>query len=172
MLYQDLAVDPQNFIQNPANFNIGLNTVFAEMDIFDEELATFFKLTTTTLDAIQASVKPPSRAEDARFIHDLTIFKKHPLVYTRPERDAGALIDFPFLGEKISQGLYHTVLDVLRADPTGDDDYNTFLKRYWGDVFEIYVNDRLRDSYQLNAKSSSIRPCSTLTEVSRLSMER
>jgi hypothetical protein len=154
-LYGDLAEDPETFINAPANFNLARDTTFAKMSVTKKEIEAFFDLCASDLPQLAGEIGTPSVGGDIRFINDLIPFRKHPLTYTTHERDVATLLDFRFLGEKICQGLYHTVLDGLVGK---EPDRSNFLKSYWGDVFEIYVNDRLREAFPAKTRKFFYSP--------------
>ena len=129
--------------------------MFANINVANDEIISFFRSTAAELTDLGTEVQPPSKEGDIRFINDLTAFRRHPLVYTRQEKDFAALLDFHFLGEKLSQGLYHTVLDCLDGE---EPDRTEFLRRYWGEVFEIYINDRMRDVFPIKSRQFFCSP--------------
>jgi len=88
--------------------------------------------------------------------YDFTPFRRHPLVYNSDGKQVVTCIDPAFLAEKISTGAYHTILRSLEVEESvrtkaDESDRKRFLRRYWGEVFQIYVNDRLRDVFPLEA---------------------
>jgi hypothetical protein len=142
MVYNSLAENPDTFIDNPAHHNIGRETIFSKMSLSAQEVDAFFELTATTFEELAEQIQQSAAAQsDIQFRQDFTIFRNRPLIYTRAEKDVAACIDFGFLSEKVSLSLYHIILKALDEQP----DRMKFLRRYWGDVFELYVNDRLRD---------------------------
>lgn len=148
-VYDDLAENPDTFIDNPGHHNIGKATVFSKMNLSAEEIDAFFKLTTTTFEELTEQIRESAANQSGiKFRNDFTIFRNRPLVYTKAEKDAAACIDFGFLSEKVSLSLYHMILNTLEGQP----DRTDFLRRYWGDVFEIYVNERLRDVFPFKTK--------------------
>ena len=142
-VYAEHAEDPRSFIVAPRHFNLAKDTLFSKMKVSEAEVGAFFDSAAITIIDLAAEIEPPSEEGDIRFIHDVIPLRKHPLVYIRDEMDVASLLDFHFLGDKICQGLYHTVLKGLLGE---EPDHNNFLT-YWGDVFEIYVNDRLRETF-------------------------
>lgn len=141
-VYDSLAEDPNTFINNPANHNIGRDTVFAKMILSPREIEAFFDLTARTFGELTEQIQQEAATQsEIQFRQDFTTFRDRPLIYTREEKDVAACIHFGLLSEKVSLSLYHIVLKALEGQP----DRTPFLRRYWGDVFEIYVNDRLRD---------------------------
>jgi hypothetical protein len=104
-LYDDLAENPANFIYDPAKFNIDRDGIFSKMTLSEDDVSAFFDFTASVLTDLSASIQPPSKEGDVRFIHDTTAFRKYPLIYTREERDVAGILDYHFLGEKFCQGL-------------------------------------------------------------------
>lgn len=90
--------------------------------------------------------------------YEFTPFRRHPLVYTSEDRAVVTCIDPAFLAEKISTGAYHTILKSLEVEEqvrteSDESDRKRFLKRYWGEVFQIYVNERIRGVFSLETNS-------------------
>jgi hypothetical protein len=142
-VYAEHREDPRSFIDAPRHFNLAKDTLFSKMKVSEAEVGAFFDSAAISIIDLAAEIEPPSEEGDIRFIHDMIPLRKHPLVYTRDDMDVATLLDFHFLGDKICQGLYHTVLKGLLGE---EPDHDKFLA-YWGDVFEIYVNDRLREAF-------------------------
>jgi hypothetical protein len=106
-------------------------------------------LTTITFEELAENVEQLAAGQnDVKFRQDFTAFRNRPLVYIKVERDSAACLDFGFLSEKVSLSLYHMILNTLEGQPDRVD----FLRRYWGDVFEIYINERLRGAIPLKTR--------------------
>jgi hypothetical protein len=149
--YQGLAKQDDAirlFINEPARFNIGVDIIFAKMRLTADERRAFFRQTATDFRSMVDDCQT-TRAKTALLQqYDFTAFRTHPLVYTREEEDIVTCIDSAFLAEKVSTGIYHTVKksleDGAKESEVARRDHNNFLA-YWGSVFEIYANDRLRE---------------------------
>lgn len=145
----------EELIANIALFNVDINTVFAKLKITKEEIQAFFGLLTSDVAAFIAAftnVPEPERNVQPQF--DVRPFRSSPLVYRNESRTIVTCVDPSLLQEKISSGAYYAILNslnVAEGDEQAEADRERFLKRYWGEVFEIYVNARLRDLYPLEA---------------------
>jgi hypothetical protein len=153
--YKYESEDPTALLQEPAKINIGKKTIFSKMDVAEEEIETFFELTTTDYDDLASSLKNNPPSNQTILQQDFTIFRTHPLIYTRDERDIATSNDFGFLSEKLALGLYHTVLKTLEGH---EPERTNFLRRYWGDVFEIYVNGLLREAFPVSKRQFLASP--------------
>jgi hypothetical protein len=160
---QDDAV--KLLIENPAQFNIGVDEIFRKMRFSAAETKAFFRQTATTIEGlIDACQLVRSKAQLMQH-YDFTAFRTYPLGYTREQQDFATLIDHSFLAEKISVGVYYNIklpLEVaaktLEEEGKKDKaqiakkDHDEFLG-HWGGVFQIYVNDRLRDVHSGGLKN-------------------
>lgn len=153
--YKSESEDPSQLLQEPAKINIGKKTIFSKMGVAEEEIDTFFELTTTDYDDLATSLKNNPPSDQTALQQDFTTFRTYPLVYTRDERDIATSNDFGFLSEKLALGLYHTILKTLEGH---EPDRTNFLRRYWGDVFEIYVNGRLRETFPISKRQFFASP--------------
>ena len=148
----------KTLIENPREFNIGVDVIFGKMRFTAEERRAFFRQTTTSVDGLAEAC----RAVRSRFPlmqqYDFTGLRTYPLVYTREQEDVVTCLDLSFLAEKISTGVYYSIKQPLeekakRLEADGDEagakvaakDHADFLG-YWGGAFDIYVNDRLRET--------------------------
>ncbi len=141
--YMHESDNPERVIQEPGRVNIGKADFFAKMDASNEEIEAFFDLMVTDYDHLCELVRMSQPRDQQAMQKDYTVFRTFPLVYTRGQKDVATCIDSGFLQEKIALGLYHTILKSLEGQP----DREEFLRRYWGDVFEIYVNERLAEVF-------------------------
>jgi hypothetical protein len=149
-VYHGLAQDPVTFINDASMRNISRNTVFSKLDLGQLETSRFFELTATDFESIlDKNRQTHIQQDDLTYRQDYTLFRKHPLIYIGDEKDRAACLDFGFLSEKVSLSLYHIVLSALEGQ---EPDRDQFLRRYWGEVFELYVNDRLRDFFPVKTK--------------------
>ncbi len=142
-------MDLIKLINNPADFNIGVNTMFSKMSFSQEQVTSFFKQLALSLEEMAQEVVSHQSTLKLPEQHDFTIFRRYPMIYTRKERDIATCLDASFLIEKTANGIYFTIHNALK-DQQGlseDDrrDHTTFMS-HWGSVFEIYVNERLRDA--------------------------
>jgi hypothetical protein len=135
-------------INEPARFNIGVDIIFAKMRLTEDERMAFFRQTAIDFRSMIEDCQAPRSKTALLQQYDFTTFRTHPLVYTRDEEDIVTCIDSAFLAEKVSTGIYHTVKksleDGAKESEAARRDHNNFLS-YWGSVFEIYANDRLRE---------------------------
>jgi hypothetical protein len=144
-------------IENPAKFNIGVDELFRKMRFTVEQTKAFFGQTSTSIERLIDACRDVKSKSPLLQQYDFTAFRMHPLVYTREQQDFVTLIDFSFLAEKISTGVYHSIKlpleDAFKSlDQTRDRDVAKIAKKdheqflgYWGNAFEIYVNERLAE---------------------------
>jgi hypothetical protein len=155
LFYKQQSSSLENLLQNPALFNIDKRVVFAKMKLTEREVDAFFNLTATDVDSLMEEFQTSTPTKHPIFApYDFTPFRRHPLVYNSDEKQVVTCIDPAFLAEKISTGAYHTILRSLEVEESvrtkaDESDRKRFLRRYWGEVFQIYVNDRLRDVFPL-----------------------
>jgi hypothetical protein len=142
-------------IGNMTLFNVDIKTVFGKLKITEAEVQAFFNLLTSDVASLMTAftnVPEAERATQPQF--DVRPFRTAPLVYRNDERTIVTCADPAFLQEKISSGAYHTILRALEGEAEvrndrDEADRKRFLKQYWGEVFEIYLNTRLRELYPL-----------------------
>jgi hypothetical protein len=139
-----------NLINDPSRFNISKDTTFAKMDVTEGEIDALFRLTASDIDELAEASRSAVAASSLLPYYGFGEFRRSPLVYTNETKRIATVIDMGFLIEKISTGVYHTILSSLEGeDEAQQQDRKNFLRRYWGDVFEIYVNDRLHRALNL-----------------------
>ncbi len=142
-------------IGNMALFNVDIKTVFGKLKITEAEVQAFFKLLTSDVAGlISAFANDPEAGRPLQPQFDVRPFRTSPLVYRNDERTIVTCADPAFLQEKISSGAYHTILRALEVNEEhrnerDEADRKKFLKQYWGEVFEIHLNTRLRELYPL-----------------------
>jgi hypothetical protein len=164
LFYQDQSSSLDNLVRNPALFNVDKRVVFAKMKLTEREVEAFFDLTAADVDTLIQEFQTTTPTKHSVFApYDFTPFRRHPLVYNSDERQIVTCIDPAFLAEKISTGAYHTILRSLEVEESirtkaDESDRTRFLRRYWGDVFQIYVNDRLRDVFPLESRQFYASP--------------
>ena len=149
--YEVESESVENLINEPKRFNVGRET-FANMNVSLEELSALFDLVSSDIDTLTNRVREEARHEGLLAFHGFREFRERPLVYTSEAVDIATVIDMNFLVEKMSSGVFHTIAEVFRGEDDNrtdenDADYKKFIRRYWGDVFEIYVNERLSDVF-------------------------
>lgn len=153
---QDGAV--KTLIENPREFNIGVDSIFGKIRFSAEESKAFFRQTTASVDDIAKACQIVRSGSPLMQEYDFTGLRTYPLVYTRAENDIVTCIDLSFLAEKLSTGVYYNIKQPLeekakQLETEGDEegardaakDHSDFLS-YWGGAFDIYVNDRLREA--------------------------
>ncbi len=142
-------------IGNMALFNVDIKTVFGKLKITGAEVQAFFNLLTSDVAGLKAAfINVPDAERSAQPQFDVRPFRASPLAYRNDEHTIVTCADPAFLQEKISSGAYHTILRALEVDAEvrnerDEADRKKFLKQYWGEVFEIYLNTRLRELYPL-----------------------
>ncbi|HEX7999606.1 MAG TPA: hypothetical protein VF528_14560 [Pyrinomonadaceae bacterium] len=154
-LYWSESENPEVLLEHPEKFNISKHVIFSKIDVNEEEVNTFFELTSTDYDSLIELLRANPPKDQLTLQQDFTTFRTYPLVYTRDERDVATCIDFGFLKEKVALGLYHVIFKSLEGH---EPDRENFHRRYWGDVFEIYVNDRLREAFPIRTKQFFYSP--------------
>jgi len=128
--------------QNMARLNFGKAQVFSKMDVTQEESRAFFERIVADLSGlVEAVERDASTSRMPQF--DFTAFRSYPLVHNSDQKQNYTCIDFSFLVEKMGAGVYHTILGSL---PQGDPDRSRF-QIYWGEIFERYINERLRETF-------------------------
>jgi hypothetical protein len=146
VVYKSEAEHYENLIENPAKFNIGLQTVFATTNVGGAELMAFFNQTATDYKTLAKGFQNSKARAPLRIESDLTAFRSFPLVYVTDDKTVATAIDFSFLTEKSSAGIFHTIFKSVKSE--NNNDWHTFTG-YWGAIFEQYVNERLREVYPL-----------------------
>lgn len=152
----------QQLITNPGNFNIDVNIIFRKMRFTEDERRAFFAQNTTDLKGlVEACQIIRSPKHELMQHYDFTAFREYPFVFTREARDIVTCLDFAFLAEKISTGVYFTIKKPLETEAAVSDsarrDHDNYLG-YWGEVFEQYVNDRLNETKSIRLRKCFISP--------------
>jgi len=153
---QDGAI--KQLIDDPGKFNVGVDLLFSQMRFTPEERRAFFRQTSIDVDGLIEACRTVRSRFPLMQQYDFTALRTYPLIYTRDQEDIATCLDASFLAEKISTGVYYTIKLPLeeaakRPPEEGDEstskiaanDHKSFLG-YWGSVFEVYVNDRLREA--------------------------
>ena len=146
VVYKSEAGNYQNLIENPAKFNVGLQTIFANTNVGEAELRAFFRQTAAEHTDLAKDFQNRKARVPLRGDSDFTAFRSFPMVYVTDDQSVTTTIDFSFLTEKSSSGIFHTIFNAVKAE--GNKDWHTFTG-YWGDIFEQYVNSILREIYPL-----------------------
>lgn len=127
--------------ENMTRLNFGKALIFSKMNVTLEEARAFFDRIVSDLTALKEGVEQD--AQTGRMPqYDFTTFRSYPLVHNSVKKQNYTCLDFSFLIEKIGAGVYHTIFGSL---PAGDPDRDRF-QIYWGEIFERYINDRLRET--------------------------
>ena len=133
-----VSKEPEELINNPINFNLKEDVVFSEIGYSQTEIEAFFGLTLAKISNLMGITKK-SEVEEWYQQFDFRAFRQYPLLSVT--HNVFTIIDFGFLAEKVSSGLYHTILNTLNGS-----DRDKFFP-LWGKVFEEYVNEILREIY-------------------------
>jgi hypothetical protein len=133
------------------------------MNVSAEELSHLFSLIACDIQVLQERVRRETDNEGLLAHHGFREFRERPLVYTSDAKTIATVLDMGFLIEKMSAGIFHTIAEVLREDPetqskSSKADYNNFIRRYWGEVFEKYVNERFVDLFKWSGKHFHASP--------------
>jgi len=146
--YEVEAESLDRFINDPSRLNIGKETTFAKMDVTQGEVEALLRLTAAGVEEYTPAARAAAAADAALSpYHGFAEFRSRPLAYTDDTKRFATVIDMGFLIEKLSTGVYHTILASLEGgDEAQGQDRKNFLRRYWGDVFEVYVNDLLGEA--------------------------
>lgn len=152
----------ENLIKEPQRFNVSREETFSQMDVSPEELSAVFSLVAADIDELADRVRTEVNHEGLLQHHGFREFRERPLVYTNDTRRIATVLDMGFLIEKMS-GIFHTIGEVFRGDPAQQSDearadYENFIRRYWGEVFEIYTNERLGEVFKWSAKHFQASP--------------
>lgn len=147
VVYEVASDKPEDLIANPGKFNIDLNIIFAQTDLPKDSIRAFFKTTTTNANELTETL----RGANGQLLPELefTAFRTYPLFYLNEERTVATTLDFQFLTDKLSAGVFHTTLNSIKVEDNKD--WHTFTG-FWGKVFEEYVNDRLREGFPLKSE--------------------
>jgi hypothetical protein len=153
----------ENLINEPQRFNVSREETFSQMNVSSEELNALFNFVASDIDEMRERVHGESDHQELLPYHGFREFRERPLVYTNEDRNIATVLDMGFLIEKMSGGIFHTIAEVLRGTPDKQSedvkhDYDKFIRRYWGEVFEVYVNDRFREVFKWSAKHFHASP--------------
>lgn len=120
------------------------------MNVSSEQLAAVFKLVASDITELQERVRIEAENRALLACHGFREFRERPLVYTSEARSIATVLDMGFLIEKMSSGVFHTIAEVLRGNDRPEEirDRNRFIRRYWGEVFEIYVSERFAEVFK------------------------
>jgi hypothetical protein len=137
---RDLTHDDLN--SNMARLNFDKALVFSKMNVTPDEAHAFFERIVSDITGLKEGVE--GDAQTSRMPqYDFTTFRSYPLVHNSVKKLNYTCLDFSFLIEKMGAGVYHTVFGSLPAE---DPDRSRF-QIYWGEIFERYINDRLREAF-------------------------
>src|SRR5205823_1234049 len=104
---QDGAV--KRLIDDPSQFNVGVDTIFSRMRFTADERRAFFRQTSTDLDGLIEACRVVRSKSPLMQQYDFTALRTYPLVYTREQADIVTCLDSSFLAEKISTGVYYNI---------------------------------------------------------------
>jgi hypothetical protein len=155
VVYKSESEDLNGLIDNPGKFNISKSAIFANTDLSEEEISLFFDQTAADLTKIAEELRNPKGRVPLIPDYDLLAFRTYPLYYVNKERDVVSTIDFTFLTEKLSAGVFYTIANSIRTE--NNKDWHPF-SGFWGNVFDEYVNDRLRDHFPLTLQRFYANP--------------
>ncbi len=160
----------KRLIDNPANFNVAVDTIFNKMRFTADERRAFFRQTSTNVEGLTEACRVVRSKAPLMQQYDFTALRTYPLIYMREQEDIVTCLDSSFLAEKISTGVYYNIKQPLEesakklrgegeeeAAEIAQKDHDDFLG-YWGGAFEIYVNDRLRAARSPGSKGSTHLP--------------
>jgi hypothetical protein len=133
---------PNDLNENPGKINFGKDKIFSLLLIRPQERDAFFARIVKTPAELTEGVKADTAA-GRMWQFDFTTFRDYPLVYIASIAPGFTCLDFSFLVDKLTSGMYHTVFNSWQK---GDPDRDVF-QSHWGKVFEIYVNDRLGEEF-------------------------
>jgi hypothetical protein len=153
----------ENLINEPQRFNVSREETFSQMDVSPKELHALFKLVASDIDSLTGRVRQETENPGLLPYHGFREFRERPLVYTNEDENIATVLDMGFLKEKMSGGIFHTLAELFKGAPDQQSeemkgDHNRFIRRYWGEVFEIYVNDRFREVFEWSAKHFHASP--------------
>jgi hypothetical protein len=131
----------EELIDNPANFNVSKSEHFSKLDFSEATIESFYKLTSIKYEEIISELETSQLRNILQLQHDFTVFRKNPIFHL--SQNILTVVDFSFLVEKVSIGLYYTILNVLNENELDPQDFF----QHWGYVFEKYVNNVFRDIY-------------------------
>ena len=144
----------EELLQNPAKRNISKKNLFSNTTLPETEVNAFFRLLATDITTLSEEVQTSINKGNTISDYEFTSFRTYPLYFLDDEQDIVSVIDFTFLTEKLSAGIFHTISNSIRE---GENDWRTFSS-FWGRVFEEYVNDRLREAFPLSSQRLYANP--------------
>jgi hypothetical protein len=142
---------PEAINADPSIINFDTEVCLSNLDFTSEEREIFFRRVVADLPSLVEGVRRDS-ASNRAWQFDFTTFRDKPLVYNSESKRGFTCLAFPFLAEKLAAGVYHTILG---SWPKGDPERDRF-QIYWGNVFEQFINDRLREEYSASALSNRL----------------
>lgn len=151
-VYASLIKELNEFIDNPANFNIRKSTFFSNLNYSKDEIAGFYKLTTIKFEELNLELENNPLRTQLQPQYDFIVFRKYPIFYL--SEDILTCVDASFLVEKVSIGLYHTILNSFIDNKVRPEPFF----QCWGYVFEKYVNNIFREIYPLSVLSNRFHP--------------
>lgn len=149
IVYLSESESLEELINNPAKFNVSKASVFSNTDLSEEEVNAFFHQIATNLTTIIEMLRNTNARVPLVSDYDFTAFRTYPLYYVNEQQDIASTIDFTFLTEKLSAGVFHTISNSIRTEDNKD--WHPF-SGFWGMIFDEYVNDRLRTLFPLIAQ--------------------
>lgn len=149
IVYLNESESLEELINDPAKFNVSKATVFSNTSLSEEEVNAFFHQIATNPATIIEMLRNTNTKVSLVSDYDFTAFRTYPLYYVNEQQDIASPIDFTFLTEKLSAGVFHTISNSIRTEDNKD--WHSF-SGFWGMVFDEYVNDRLRTLFPLIAQ--------------------
>jgi len=137
-----MNLTPNDLNEDPAKVNFGKHKIFSLLRVRPQERDAFFARIVKTPAELAEGVKADAAA-GRMWQFDFTTFHDYPLVYIASVAPGFTCLDFRFLVDKLTSGMYHTIFNSWQKD---DPDRDVF-QSHWGKVFEIYVNDRLGEEF-------------------------
>ena len=131
-----------DFISDPARFNLGRNEWASKTNFTQQELEPFYKLMFIDFTKMESCIT--SEMAETKLIPQLnfTTFRSFPFFSLNDE--IFSCVDVSFLVEKASLGIYYTILDSFRKR---DRAISALFLSHWGKIFENYVNGLFSDLY-------------------------
>jgi len=155
VVYKHESEDLEGLMQDPGKFNIAKGQVFAKTNLTADEISRFFAQTASDLTSLTELIKAERGRVPLLGDYDFVPMRTYPLYDLSQEHGTVSTIDFTFLTEKLSAGIFHDISNSIRRERNRD--WHTF-SGFWGNVFEEYVNDRWRDLYPLETRSFYASP--------------
>lgn len=149
VVYKHESEDLEGLMRNPGKFNVAKSSVFAKTNLTPDEIERFFGHATIDLVTLTKLVKEQRGRVPLMFEYDVTPMRTYPLYDVSQEHGTVSPMDFTFLTEKLSAGVFHDISNSIRREKNKD--WHTF-SGFWGNIFEEYVNDRWRDAFPLKTQ--------------------